>query len=134
MRHWKKVVAIGVVAVASAVARGGRSASAVEGAAAVPVSAPAAAPSAGGATMAMTNDEHRRDVEEWYRGRIARLTKEDGWLTLVGLFPLPEGRHRFGSAEDNECVFPESSPRTRAPSWWRRVPCDSKRNRARYSP
>ena len=55
-------------------------------------------------------DEHRRDVEEWYRKRVERLKSESGWLTLVGLFPLAEGRHRFGSAEDNECVFPKSAP------------------------
>lgn len=60
--------------------------------------------------MAMSADEQRRDVEEWYRGRIQRLTKEDGWLTLVGLFPLPEGVHTFGSASDNEFEFPKSAP------------------------
>jgi uncharacterized protein (DUF1684 family) len=61
--------------------------------------------------MAMSVDEHRRDVEEWYRGRVERLQREDGWLSLVGLFPLSEGRHRIGSASDNECVFPASAPR-----------------------
>ena len=60
--------------------------------------------------MAIGIDEHRRDVEQWYRKRVERLKSESGWLTLVGLFPLPEGRHRFGSAEDNECVFPKSAP------------------------
>ncbi len=62
------------------------------------------------AGMAMGVDEHRQDVEKWYTQRIARLQKEDGWLTLVGLFPLPEGRHKFGSAEDNELVFPNTAP------------------------
>jgi uncharacterized protein (DUF1684 family) len=66
--------------------------------------------STGGFGMAMGVDEHRRDVEEWYQGRLKRLQGEDGWLTLVGLFALPEGRHRFGSAQDNECVFPHSAP------------------------
>jgi uncharacterized protein len=66
--------------------------------------------SAGGVGVAMGVDEHRRDVEEWYRKRVERLKSEDGWLTLVGLFPLPDGRHRFGSADDNECVFPASAP------------------------
>lgn len=64
----------------------------------------------GGAGMAIGVDEHRREVEEWYRKRVERLKGESGWLSLVGLFPLPEGRHRFGSAEDNECVFPKSAP------------------------
>jgi uncharacterized protein (DUF1684 family) len=66
--------------------------------------------SAGGVGMAMGVDDHRRDVEQWYQKRIARLQADDGWLSLVGLFPLPEGRHRFGSAADNECVFPASAP------------------------
>ncbi len=66
--------------------------------------------SAGGVGMAMGVDEHRRDVEAWYKKRVERLKSEDGWLTLVGLFPLAEGRHRFGSAEDNECVFPKGAP------------------------
>ena len=64
----------------------------------------------GSAGMAMGVDEHRRDVEKWYGERVARLKKEDGWLTLVGLFPLTEGRHRFGSANDNELLFPASAP------------------------
>ncbi len=76
----------------------------------VGVGASSAGASAGGVGVAMGADEHRRDVEEWHRKRIQRLESEDGWLTLVGLFPLPDGRHRFGSAEDNECVFPKSAP------------------------
>ncbi len=66
--------------------------------------------STGGFGMAMGVDDHRRDVEAWYEKRIAKLTREDGYLSLVGLFPLSEGRHRFGSAEDNDCVFPASAP------------------------
>ena len=31
------------------------------------------------------------EVDAWHEGRIARLTDETGWLTLVGLHPLPEG-------------------------------------------
>ncbi len=64
----------------------------------------------GGAAKEMSKRDHRADVDEWHRGRIERLTKEDGWLSLVALCPLPEGRHRFGSAEDNDCVFPASAP------------------------
>lgn len=64
----------------------------------------------GGFGMAMGVDEHRRDVEDWYAKRVERLKSENGWLTLVGLFPLAEGRHDFGSASDNELVFPASAP------------------------
>ena len=102
------VAFIGVVGIAAAFGCGG-SVSVGGGVGGGGVSAGAGA-SAGGVGMAMNADEHRRDVDEWYQGRIKRLEKEDGWLTLVGLFPLPEGRHTFGSADDNECVFPKSAP------------------------
>ncbi len=67
---------------------------------------------AGGAGMGVNvnTGSHRRDVEEWHRGRMVRLTAEDGWLTLVGLFPMPPGRYQFGSAEDNDFVFPAKAP------------------------
>jgi uncharacterized protein (DUF1684 family) len=55
-------------------------------------------------------DSHRRAIDEWHRGRIERLTREDGWLSLVGLFPIAQGTHRFGSAADNDLVFPERAP------------------------
>src|SRR5712671_1719020 len=51
-----------------------------------------------------------QEIDEWHAGRIKRLTADDGWLTLVGLFPLPNGTHTFGSAADNELVFPAGSP------------------------
>jgi hypothetical protein len=53
---------------------------------------------------------HRKEIEAWHAARIQRLTGEDGWLSLVGLFPLPDGTHRFGSAPDNDFVFPERAP------------------------
>jgi uncharacterized protein (DUF1684 family) len=58
----------------------------------------------------MGADEHRQSVEEWHAGRIKRLYSETGWLTLVGLFPLPEGVHTFGSADDNDLVFAGAAP------------------------
>jgi hypothetical protein len=78
------------------------------GGAGVGVGAGGAGAGTGGYGMAIGVDEHRRDVEAWYRKRVERLKAEDGWLSLVGLFPLPEGRHRFGSADDNDLVFPQS--------------------------
>lgn len=55
-------------------------------------------------------DKHKRDVEAWHKGRIQRLKSETGWLALVGLFPLAEGTHTFGGAEDNDLVFPGDAP------------------------
>jgi hypothetical protein len=53
---------------------------------------------------------YTRQISEWHEGRIKRLTAEDGWLSLVGLFPLPDGAHTFGSATDNDLEFPDGSP------------------------
>jgi uncharacterized protein (DUF1684 family) len=50
------------------------------------------------------------ETRAWHAERIARLTAADGWLTLVGLHWLKEGPNRFGSAADNDMVFPASVP------------------------
>ncbi len=43
-------------------------------------------------------------TQQWHDGRIARLTSEGGWLTLVGLDWLSEGENAFGS--DPELAVP----------------------------
>lgn len=48
---------------------------------------------------------HQQQVEDWYQGRIGKLTTRDGWLTLVGLFWLPDGASTLGSAADNTFVY-----------------------------
>ncbi|MDY7227588.1 DUF1684 domain-containing protein [Hyalangium rubrum] len=50
------------------------------------------------------------ETRAWHTRRIERLTAEDGWLSLVGLHWLKEGDNRFGSASDNDLVFPASAP------------------------
>jgi len=50
------------------------------------------------------------ETRAWHADRVARLTSEDGWLTLVGLHWLDEGANRFGSAPDNDLVFPAAFP------------------------
>jgi uncharacterized protein (DUF1684 family) len=60
-----------------------------------------------GAGMSKGQDPgYVQSIEDWHAARVKRLTAEDGWLTLVGLFPLTDGNHTFGSAKDNEFVFP----------------------------
>jgi uncharacterized protein (DUF1684 family) len=49
------------------------------------------------------------EIEAWRRQRRARLTSDEGWLTVAGLFWLKEGANRFGSAPDNEIVLPAHS-------------------------
>jgi len=51
-------------------------------------------------------DAYRQEVEAWRQKRIAGLKREDGWLTLVGLFWLDEGENRFGSGAGNRVIFP----------------------------
>lgn len=46
------------------------------------------------------------EIETWRAERLASLTSEDGWLTVVGLTWLRPGENRFGSAPGNEVVLP----------------------------
>ncbi|HKA35329.1 MAG TPA: hypothetical protein VKH43_00820, partial [Thermoanaerobaculia bacterium] len=55
-------------------------------------------------------DAHRAEIESWRARRMASLKKDDGWLTLVGLFWLEQGENRFGGGKKgNRIVFPEGS-------------------------
>jgi uncharacterized protein (DUF1684 family) len=54
--------------------------------------------------------DYLKEINDWHAKRIERLRSEFGWLTLVGLLPLEEGENRFGSAEDNDLIFPERAP------------------------
>jgi len=50
------------------------------------------------------------ETRAWHQKRVANLTAEDGWLSLVGLHWLEEGDNRLGSAEDNDFIFPAGTP------------------------
>lgn len=45
------------------------------------------------------------DVEQWRSARVADLTGEQGWLTLVGLYWLDPGDNSFGRAPSNHLVL-----------------------------
>ncbi len=68
----------------------------------------------GAAGAAPTAEAHRSEIEAWRAKRTANLHREDGWLTLVGLFWLEEGENRFGSdPKSNRIVFPAgTAPKT----------------------
>ena len=51
--------------------------------------------------------EYIADIQQWHQRRENRLKKENGWLNLVGLYWLKEGKNTFGSAKDNNVIFPE---------------------------
>ncbi len=42
-----------------------------------------------------------KQQQDWRAERLARLTKPDGWASLIGLHVLEPGAHRLGSAADN---------------------------------
>ena len=59
---------------------------------------------------APTPEAHRAEIEAWRAKRMASLKREDGWLTLVGLFWLEQGENRFGSdPKANRIVFPKGT-------------------------
>jgi uncharacterized protein (DUF1684 family) len=58
-------------------------------------------------TPKMDANAYAREIEQWQAERWASLKSEDGWLTLLGLFWLNEGRNRFGSDTANEIVLPK---------------------------
>jgi uncharacterized protein (DUF1684 family) len=60
---------------------------------------------------AFDESAYKKEIETWQRDRLATLTKQDGWLTLIGLYWLNEGENKFGSAAAN----PIRLPKDRAP-------------------
>ncbi|MGH8137735.1 MAG: DUF1684 domain-containing protein [Steroidobacteraceae bacterium] len=47
----------------------------------------------------------RSSVEQWRAARVAELTSDQGWLTLVGLFWLEPGENTFGRAPSNRIAL-----------------------------
>lgn len=54
---------------------------------------------------AVVSPEHAAAIMKWREQRLARLTAENGWLTLVGLFWLKPGENTFGRAPGNAIVL-----------------------------
>ena len=46
-------------------------------------------------------DDYTASIEAWRAGRLQRLTKPDGWLTLIGRHPLEPGTWSVGSGAAN---------------------------------
>ena len=62
------------------------------------------------AAAAAPDPAYVQEVNAWHFQRIESLRGEHSWLTLVGLFWLEEGENTFGSAPDNDVVFPDKAP------------------------
>jgi uncharacterized protein (DUF1684 family) len=56
-------------------------------------------------TGSIRTSPERESIERWRSERLAELTSETGWLTLVGLFWLAEGNNTFGRAPANTLVL-----------------------------
>ncbi|MGE5414320.1 MAG: DUF1684 domain-containing protein [Syntrophomonadaceae bacterium] len=54
--------------------------------------------------------EHAAEIEAWRRRRLERLTGEDGWLSLTGLFWLAEGENSVGRGPNAAVVLPGEAP------------------------
>ncbi|HEY0513157.1 MAG TPA: DUF1684 domain-containing protein [Thermoanaerobaculia bacterium] len=50
---------------------------------------------------------YHKEIETWRHERVAGLQKEDGWLTLVGLYWLKRGANRFGSDPGDPIILPK---------------------------
>jgi uncharacterized protein (DUF1684 family) len=49
---------------------------------------------------------YEKEIDSWHEKREANLKKENGWLTVSGLFWLEEGENTIGSNKENKIVFP----------------------------
>lgn len=56
------------------------------------------------------SDEYKAEIVHWRDQRLSRLKSNDGWLNLVGLLWLKEGKNTLGSAADNTIQFPKNAP------------------------
>jgi len=57
----------------------------------------------------MDLSELEADVLSWREGRLDRLMAPTGYLTLAGLFWLEQPSTSFGSAADNDVLFPQKA-------------------------
>ena len=55
----------------------------------------------------ISREELERDVHAYRKARLARLTGERGWLTLIGKVWLGEGRHTLGTDVRSDIVLPD---------------------------
>jgi uncharacterized protein (DUF1684 family) len=52
-------------------------------------------------------DAYVKTVDAWHADRVARLTAEDGWLSLIGRDWLNPGENTLGSAPGSTVLLPE---------------------------
>lgn len=55
------------------------------------------------------SETYIKEIQEWDQLRVERLKSDNGWLNLVGLYWLKEGKNTFGSDKSNDIVFPSNA-------------------------
>jgi uncharacterized protein (DUF1684 family) len=60
------------------------------------------------------NADHATEITKWRAEREDNLKREDGWLSVAGLFFLDPGDNAFGTAASNAIVLPQGSTAERA--------------------
>jgi len=53
------------------------------------------------------DQEYVNEIDDWHQKRIDRLSSDNGWLSLAGLYWLKEGENSFGSDRSNKIKFPK---------------------------
>ncbi len=49
--------------------------------------------------------DYNAQIQTWRAQRVERLKAPDGWLSLIGLHWLKDGKNRVGNAKDNDIVL-----------------------------
>jgi uncharacterized protein (DUF1684 family) len=57
-----------------------------------------------------SDSSYVKEIQTWRAQRVERLTRPSGWLSLVGLDWLKDGRNSLGSAKGNDIVIPSAPP------------------------
>ena len=52
------------------------------------------------------NGSYTDEIRKWQKEREEKLRADNGWLTLVGRYPLKEGANTFGTGKGNDVIFP----------------------------
>jgi len=50
---------------------------------------------------------YKKVIKQWQSKRAENLKKENGWLSLAGLFWLKEGENKMGTDSSNAIIFPK---------------------------
>jgi uncharacterized protein (DUF1684 family) len=69
-------------------------------------------------TAAFDEVGYKKEIEGWQRERLASLTKQDGWLSLIGLYWLKEGENAFGSGATTAIRLPKDRAPLIAGTLW----------------